>query len=431
VKPRPLVAPPDESFAEFAAGTHGGQEVSTTMAFVRLLRVLLRTKEMGARVVPIVPDEARTFGMEGLFKEFRIYSPFGQAYVPVDAELLLSYSEGVDGQLLEEGITEAGSMASFTAAGTSYSTFREFTVPFYIFYSMFGFQRTMDQIWAFADCRGRGFLLGATAGRTTLNGEGLQHEDGHSQLLASTVPSVQPYDPAFAFEVAAIIQDGIRRMYVDHEDIFYYLTLYNENYEMPPKPDGVDAGILEGLYRYRPAATHGSHRAQLFASGPIVPIAVRAQEILAERYDVAADVWSATSYTLLRREALECERFNRENPEEQPRIPRVTTILRDVPGPIVAASDWLKAVPDQIARWVPNRFHSRGTDGYGRSDTRVALRRFFRIDAENIVAATLSQLAADGKVSVGDVRRARRELGLDADSAGNGNAAPLEQESLS
>jgi pyruvate dehydrogenase E1 component len=220
-------------------------------------------------------------------------------------------------------------------------------------------------------------------------------------------------------------------MYVDHEDIFYYLTLYNENYEMPPKPDGVDAGILEGLYRYRPAPERRSHRAQLFASGPIVPIAVRAQEILAERYDVAADVWSATSYTLLRREALECERFNRENPEEQPRTPRVTTILRDVPGPIVAASDWLKAVPDQIARWVPNRFHSLGTDGYGRSDTREALRRFFRIDAENIVAATLSQLAADGKVSVGDVRRARRELGLDADSADNGNAAPLEQESHS
>jgi len=385
------------------------------MAFVRLLRGLLRTPEFGRRVVPIVPDEARTFGMEGLFKEFKIYSPFGQRYVPVDAELLLSYAEGSDGQILEEGITEAGSVASFAAAGTSYSTFGEFTVPFYIFYSMFGFQRTMDQIWAFGDSRGRGFLLGATAGRTTLMGEGLQHDDGHSHLLASAVPSVLPYDPAFAYEMAVIVEDGLRRMYDEGEDVFYYVTLYNENYEMPPMPDGAKAGILDGLYRFRPAPGKARHRAQILGSGPILRCALAAQEILHERYDVAADVWSATSYTLLRREALDCERFNRENPESPPRTPRVRKLLEGAEGPVVAASDWIKAVPDQIARWVP-RLHSLGTDGWGRSDTRDALRRFFRIDAENIVAAVLGRLAADGKIATADVARARRELGLDANS---------------
>jgi pyruvate dehydrogenase E1 component len=414
VRPRPIDLPEEKVFSEFAAGS-GGQEVSTTMAFVRLLRGLLRAPGFGPRVVPIVPDEARTFGMEGLFKEFEIYSPFGQRYEPVDAELLLSYSESAKGQLLEEGITEAGSMASCAAAGTCYATFGEYAVPFYIFYSMFGFQRTMDQIWAFADMRGRGFLMGATAGRTTLTGEGLQHDDGHSHLLATAVPNVQPYDPAFAYEVATIVQDGLRRMVGENEDIFYYITVYNENYEMPEMPEGARDGILRGLYRYRAAPEASGPRVQLFGSGPILRCALEAQELLARRFDVAADVWSATSYTQLRREALACERWNRENPREEPRSPLVTRLLDDAPGPVIAASDWMKAVPDQIARWVPNRFHSLGTDGFGRSDTRSALRRYFRIDAANIVAAALSQLSLEGKVSRDDVASARTELGLDAD----------------
>jgi len=306
-------------------------------------------------------------------------------------------------------------MGSFMAAGTSYATFGEPAVPFYVFYSMFGFQRTMDQIWAFGDARGRGFLMGATAGRTTLTGEGLQHDDGHSHLLASAVPNVRPYDPAFAYEMAAIVQDGLRRMFHDGEDVFYYVTIYNENYPMPPMPEGARDGILEGLYRYRPAPEPRAHRAQILGSGPILRCALEAQEILAGRYDVAADVWSATSYTLLRREALECERANREHPEADPRVPRVTRILQGAEGPVVAASDWLKAVPDQIARWVPNRFHSLGTDGFGLSDTRAALRRHFRIDAASIVAAVLGQLAIDGRVSRSDVARAREELGLGPD----------------
>jgi pyruvate dehydrogenase E1 component len=410
VRPRAIDPPEDAVFSELLAGTKNGPNVSTTMAFVRLLRGLLRSKPFGKRVVPIVPDEARTFGMEGLFKEFRIYSPFGQKYEPVDAELLLSYAEGRDGQILEEGITEAGSLASFSAAGTAYATFGEPTIPFYIFYSMFGFQRTMDLIWAFADSRGRGFLLGATAGRTTLQGEGLQHMDGHSHLLASAVPSVEPYDPAFAYEVSVIVQDGIRRMFGEDEDVAYYITLYNENYAMPEMPDGVREGVLQGLYRFRPAPGAAAHRAQLLGSGPIVVEALRAQEILAERYDVAADVWSATSYTRLRREALDCERHNREHPEDAPRVPLVRRILARAEGPIVASSDWMKAVPDQIARWVSAPFHSLGTDGFGRSDTRAATRRFFRIDAESMVVATLSQLAAMGKIPVADVVRARKEL---------------------
>ncbi len=415
VRNHPVPMPPAATFNEFSKGSRGGQEVSTTMAFVRLLRSLLRAEGFGPRVVPIVPDEARTFGMEGLFKEFRIYSPFGQRYMPVDAELLLSYSEGADGQLLEEGITEAGAMASFQAAGTSYATHGEITVPFYILYSMFGFQRTMDQIWAFGDARARGFLLGATAGRTTLAGEGLQHDDGHSQLLASVVPSVVAYDPAFAYEVAAIVKDGLRRMYTDGEDLMYYLTLYNENYEQAAQRDGVEEGILAGLYRFRAAPEPRQHAAQILASGPVVRLALQAQEILAERYDVAADVWSATSFTELRREALDCERFNREHPGEPARAPAVTRMLDGAAGPFVAATDWVKAVPDQIARWVPGSWHSLGTDGWGRSDHREALRRFFRIDAENIVAAVLHQLATEGRIGVDEVARARHDLGLEGD----------------
>jgi pyruvate dehydrogenase E1 component len=365
--------------------------------------------------------------MEGLFKEFEIYSAFGQRYVPVDAELLLSYAEGAQGQILEEGITEAGSMASLAAAGTSYSTFGEFTVPFYIFYSMFGFQRTMDQIWAFADMRGRGFLLGATAGRTTLTGEGLQHDDGHSLLLASAVPTVQPYDPAFAYEVAVVIQDGLRRMYSEGEDVFYYVTVYNENYAMPPMPDGAREGVLRGLYRYRASTSPSGPRVQLFGSGPILRCVLEAQEILGDRYGVAADAWSATSYTLLRREALDCEQFNREHPDREPRVPLVTRLLEGADGPVIAASDWVKAVPDQITRWVPGGLESLGTDGFGRSDTREALRRHFRIDAASIVVAALARLARDGKIARGTAAQAASELGIDREAAAHETPDPARQ----
>ena len=416
VRAKPLPPPGDKAFFEFAAGTRADQAVSTTMAFAKLLRNLVRDPEWGRRVVPIIPDEARTFGLEVLFREIGIYAPFGQKYEPVDSKLVLSYTEKSGGQLLEEGITEAGSMASFTAAGTSYAVHSQPMIPFYIFYSMFGFQRTGDLIWAFGDARGRGFMLGATAGRTTLNGEGLQHEDGHSHVLASTVPNVMAYDPAFAYEVATIVRDGLKRMYVDGEDIFYYLTLYNEDYPMPAMPSGAEEGILRGLYLYRSAVQQARHRAQLFGSGPILRHALRAQELLAERWEVAADVWSVTSYGRLRAEALETERWNRLHPGEKPRVPYVTRQLESAPGPVVAASDFMKAVPDMIARWVRPPYLPLGTDGFGRSDTRDALRRHFEIDAEHIVAATLSSLAAQGEIPPATVRRAFQDLGLDPEA---------------
>jgi pyruvate dehydrogenase E1 component len=423
VRPRAVALPPDEVFAEFAHGSKG-QEVSTTMGFVRLLRGLLRSKEFGSRVVTIVPDEARTFGMEGLIKEFAIYTPFGQRYVPVDASLLLSYEESARGAILEEGITEAGSMASFTAAATAYATHGEPAIPFYLFYSMFGFQRTMDQVWAAADARSRGFMMGATAGRTTLNGEGLQHADGHSHLLASAVPAVRPYDPAFAYEIAAIVKDGLRRMLQSGEDVIYYITIYNENYEMPPMPAGIESGILDGLYRFREASAALPHRAQILASGPIVRAALKAQEILESRYDVAADVWSATSFTLLRREALACEKWNRENAGSPERVPLVTRLLQPTKGPIVAASDWVRAFPDQIARWTPRPLASLGTDGFGRSDTRDALRRYFGIDAATITYSVLAELAREGRVPATLPEKARRDLGLDGAEPPAGAGVP-------
>jgi pyruvate dehydrogenase E1 component len=376
----------------------------------------MRAKDFGARVVPIVPDEARTFGMEGLIKEFAIYTPFGQRYVPVDAELLLSYAESARGQILEEGITEAGSVASLTAAATSYATHGQPTIPFYLFYSMFGFQRTMDQIWAAADARGRGFMMGATAGRTTLSGEGLQHCDGHSHLLASAVPSIRPYDPAFAYEVAVIVRDGLRRMFERGEDVIYYMTIYNENYEMPAMPDGAENGILQGLYRYREAPGTHPHRAQILASGPILRCALEAQEILHERYDVGADVWSATSFTLLRREALACEEWNREHPESQPKTSLVKKLLEPTQGPILGVSDWVRSFPDQIARWAPRKFISLGTDGFGMSDTRTALRRSFGIDGPSIAQTVLTALAREGRIPAEIAAQARRDLELDADS---------------
>ena len=412
VRAKPLALPEDSAFAEFAKGS-GSAAASTTMAFTRLLRNLLRDKNIGKRVVPIIPDEARTFGMDPLFKEVGIYSPLGQRYEPVDAETLLPYREAKDGQVLEEGITESGSMASLTAAGTSYATHSEPMLPFYVFYSMFGFQRTGDQIWAFGDSRGRGFMCGATAGRTTLNGEGLQHEDGHSHLLATALPNIRAYDPAFAYETAIIVKDGIRRMLGEGgEDIFYYLTLYNENYPQPPMPEGVEDGIVRGLYLFRKGEEGLRRRITLLGSGSIMRQVLRAQELLQERYEVAADVWSVTSYQLLRNEALEIERLNRLHPEAEPKLPYVTQILGGH-SPIVAATDYVKSLPDQIARWSGSPFVPLGTDGFGRSDTREALRRHFEVDAESVTAASLHALALCEQYGPGDVAKAIADLGID------------------
>jgi len=423
--------PGDPVYGEFMSGS-GTQEASTTMAFAKLLRNLLRDKALGDRIVPIIPDEARTFGMDPLFKEVGIYSALGQLYEPVDSNLLLSYREAKDGQVLEEGITEAGSSASFQAAGTSYATHGEPMIPLYIFYSMFGFQRTGDEFWAFADARGRGFLLGATAGRTTLNGEGLQHEDGHSLVVASVIPTIRVYDPAFAYETAAIVRDGIARMYGGKdgsgEDLLYYITLYNENYVMPARPEDVsDEDIIRGLYRFRAAPeiaksggngrkAHEPLHVTLLGGGSIMQQAMRAQTLLAE-FGVAAEVWSATSYQLLRNEALETERWNRVHPDEEARRPLVTALLEEAAkrGPIVAVSDYITAWPDMISRWVPGAWVSLGTDGFGRSDTREALRRFFQVDAEHVTAAALSGLARAGKLDAAQARKQIRELGLEGE----------------
>jgi pyruvate dehydrogenase E1 component len=411
----PAVTPPAvEYFSESLEGS-SGREVSSTMAFVRVLTQLLKHPEIGKRVVPIIPDEARTFGMESLFRQFGIYASQGQLYRPHDAEMFLYYKESKDGQILEEGITEAGSMASFTAAGTAYANYGADMIPFFIYYSMFGFQRVGDLIWAFGDARGKGFLCGGTAGRTTLSGEGLQHQDGHSLLMASAVPNCAAYDPAFAYEIAIIVQDGIRRMYQEREDLFYYLTLYNENYPMPPMREGLNPeGVLKGIYRYLPAKKSPA-RVQLFGSGPILNEALRAQRILAEKYDLPADVWSVTSYTELRREALSVERWNRLHPDQPERIPYLLTALKDAAGPIVAATDYMKAVADQVAPWLPGRMETLGTDGFGRSDNREYLRKHFEINAESIVTAALSRLAREGKFDAGKAKAAFAELGVDTE----------------
>ncbi|MDH3680697.1 MAG: pyruvate dehydrogenase (acetyl-transferring), homodimeric type [Acidimicrobiia bacterium] len=409
---RPLPAPTDVPFKTFEEGS-GGRAVSTTMAFTSMLRDLMREDGFGDRVVPIVPDEARTFGMDSLFREFEIYAPFGQMYEPVDHELLLSYSEDSDGQILEEGITEAGSMASWIAAATSYAHRGVPMVPFYTFYSMFGFQRVGDLIWSAADSRARGFLMAATAGRTTLAGEGLQHQDGHSLLYASAVPSCEAYDPAFAYEVAAIVKDGIRRMYTDGEDVFFYLTIYNENYEQPPQPPGVAAGILQGLYRWSQGDASKRLRATILFSGPSQGPAREAQAELAERWNVGADLWSATSYKRLREEGLAAQRWNRLNPTSEPRRPLVTQLLADAPGPVVAVSDYVRALPELIAGFVPQRFVALGTDGYGRSDTREALRSFFETDMPSIVITVLHELAQSGAIDTSVVVDAVEHYGID------------------
>ncbi len=425
VRAKPLPQPPAKIFDELRRGS-GKQPVATTMAFVRLLKDLMKTKDLGPRFVPVIPDEARTFGMDAMFPTAKIYSPHGQRYEAVDRELLLSYQESESGQMLHEGISEAGSMGSVMAAATSYSTHAQFMIPVYVFYSMFGFQRTGDQMWALGDQLGRGFLLGATAGRTTLNGEGLQHQDGHSLLLASTNPACISYDPAFAFEVSHIVRDALDRMYGERdENVFYYLTVYNEPVPQPAEPEGLDpAQILAGLYLFRRATalTGGgpnggsdggtAPRAQLLASGTSIHWALAAQELLAGDYGVAADVWSATSWNELRREALEREQDNLLNPEADGPAPYITRVLDGAPGPVVAVSDWMRAVPDQISRWVPQPFTSLGTDGYGRSDTRAALRRHFKVDAESIVVATLESLVRAGEVKASTVEDAIRRFGL-------------------
>src|ERR1700758_176730 len=413
IRAQPLVADHDELFKEFMDGSEG-REVSTTMAFVGMLRKMLKDPEIGKLIVPIVPDEARTFGMESLFRTAGIYSSVGQKYQPVDVNTLMYYKEAKDGQILEEGITEAGSMASFIAAGSAYATHGINTIPFFIYYSMFGFQRIADFIWAAADMRVRGFLLGGTSGRTTLMGEGLQHQDGNSHVLALPIPNLRAYDPAFAYEIAVIIQDGIRRMYKDGENIFYYITLMNEPYAMPSMPGDVKDGILRGLYKYRASENKKSKlRAQLFGSGSILREALQAQDILEQKYGVAADVWSVTSYKALYTDGIEAERWNRLHPGSKPRVPYVTQTLGDAPGALVAATDYIKTLPSMINKWVPRRLATLGTDGFGRSEGRQSLRDFFEVDHRFITLAALHELQQDGKIEPTVVAKAIKDLGID------------------
>ena len=409
---QPLATPQEELFEEFYKGTEG-REVSTTMAYVRILAKLLKDKDLGKLIVPIIPDEARTFGMEALFRQCGIYSHVGQLYEPADKDSLLYYREAVDGQILEEGINEAGAISSFIAAGTAYSTQGINTVPFYIYYSMFGPQRVGDLIWAAADSRCRGFLIGGTAGRTTLNGEGLQHQDGHSHVLLSTVPNIVTYDPAFAFELAVIIRDGIDRMYKKQENIFYYISVGNENYAMPPMPEGAEEGIRKGMYKFQTSGKKkAAARAQLFGSGAIIHQVLEARDILEKDYGVAADVWSVTSYNELRREALQVERRNMLNPAQKAEIPYVTKCLKDLGDVFIFASDYMKILPDGIAKWVPGPMLSLGTDGFGRSDSRTALRDFFEVDARHIVFGTLVTLAKEKKIKADALKQAAKKLGI-------------------
>ncbi|HEY1741102.1 MAG TPA: pyruvate dehydrogenase (acetyl-transferring), homodimeric type [Acidimicrobiia bacterium] len=421
-----VVFPRDEMIDQLAAGTGEKVQASTTTAFTRLLRQIMKEPEWGKRVVPIIPDEGRTFGMDSIFNDMKIYASHGQHYEPVDAGLLLAYKEAADGRVLEEGITEAGAMGSFAAAGTAYATWGQPMIPFFVFYSMFGFQRVGDLIWSFGDQRGKGFLIGATAGRTTLIGEGLQHADGQSQILATAVPNCRAYDPAFAYEVAVIVRDGIRRMYGPQpEDCFYYLTLYNENYLQPARPAGDDVvdGIVRGLYKFAaPLATGAPAQTRLLGSGPMLRSAIEAQQMLAEEWGVASEVWSAPSYKLLREDALSCERWNRLHPEAEARVPYVTAQLGGAKSdggdavPVVAVSDFLKLVPDQIGRFVGAPFTALGTDGFGYSDVRGALRRHFEVDAAHITVAALAELARAGQVPAAKVAEAIARYELDADA---------------
>lgn len=408
-----ITAPAADLVDEFAKGTEG-REVSTTMVFVRILAKLLRENEIGRYIVPIVPDEARTFGMESLFRQIGIYSHVGQLYEPVDRENLLYYREVSDGQILEEGITEAGSMSSFMAAGTAYANHGVPAIPFYIFYSQFGLQRIGDLAWAAGDMRTRGFMLGATAGRTTLAGEGLQHQDGHSHLLAYPIPNMVAYDPAYAYELAVIIRDGLRRMYERQESVFYYITLMNENYAQPPMPDGAEEGILRGIYKFRSTLIDKAAQVHLLGSGTILNEAVKAQEMLAGQFGIAADLYSVTSYKELYRDALECARWNLLHPEETPRTPYVKSVIYDG-KPLVAASDYVKALPDSLSEWLPGSLLSLGTDGYGRSDGRAALRDFFEVDARHIAYAALYQLFRAGEFDAKALISAMKAMDIDPD----------------
>jgi pyruvate dehydrogenase E1 component len=406
------------------------------MAFVRVLNTLLRDKDVGPHVVPIVPDESRTFGMEGMFRQFGIFSQVGQLYQPEDANRLMYYREAPDGQMLQEGITEAGAMSSWIAAATAYSTSDVPMIPFYVFYSMFGFQRVMDLAWAAGDARARGFLLGATSGRTTLNGEGLQHEDGHSHVLASVIPNCVSYDPTYSYEVAVIIADGLRRMFAEQEDVFFYVTLLNENYEHPPLPEGAEAGILKGMYLLRDSAPGDdgtgtgdegtgdegtgddgagadSPRVQLLGSGAILREVLAGADLLAADYGVAADVWSAPSFTELRRDGLAAQRWNMLHPGEPRRRSHVETCLADRPGPVIAATDYVKTYPDQIRAFVPRSYRVLGTDGYGRSDYRRNLRRFFEVDRHYVAVAALASLAEEGTIPASTVADAISRYGIE------------------
>ena len=408
-----LIGPGEDFIQRYSKGS-GDKAPSTTGVFVDMLGQLLKDKNIGRHIVPIIPDEGRTFGMDPFFTTFKIYSSVGQLYEPVDAKMAVAYREAIDGQILEEGINEAGSMCSLIAAGTSYSTHSTQMIPFYIYYSMFGFQRIGDLAWAAGDLRARGFMLGATSGRTTLNGEGLQHEDGHSLLVASTIPNLVSYDPAFAFELAIILRDGIRRMTELQEDIFYYITLYNDNYPMHPMPENANEGVLKGLYKLKSSSLEGDHpKAQIFGSGPILMHALKAQQILAEQFGVSADVWSATSYRELRREALDVERWNLLHPTATPRKSYIETVLENEKGAFIAASDNIRSVPEMISRWVPGGMFPLGTDGFGRSETRPTLRRHFEVDAECITLATLYQLSRKGQIQPGVVGEAISKLGID------------------
>ena len=418
VTAEPMPAPKDEVFEEFFGGT-GDREVSTTMVFVSLLRKLLKDPTWGDRVVPIIPDEARTFGMEAMFRQIGIYSSSGQLYEPVDKENLLYYKESKDGTILEEGITEAGAMSSFLAAGTSYANYGLPMVPFYIYYSMFGFQRIGDFAWAAGDMRAKGFMLGATAGRTTLAGEGLQHQDGHSHVQAYPIPNLEAYDPSFAYELATVVKDGMRRMYVDGEDVFYYLTIGNENMSQPEAPahlsrEELEDGIVRGMYLFRPSERKFRTRAQLFGSGAIMGEVLKAQALL-ESYKVAADVWSVTSYKALHREALDVDRRNRLRSGGDPERPYAARVLEDAEGPFIAASDYLKVLPDMLARYLPRPMLALGTDGFGRSEAREELRDFFEVDAEHIAHATLRALADEGEIDAETLAKAAADLGIDPD----------------
>ena len=406
----PIKTPSETLFEEFYEGTGDGRDASTTMVFVRILAKLLRDKEIGKLIVPIVPDEARTFGMEALFRQIGIYSHVGQLYEPVDKDSLLYYKEAKNGQILEEGITEAGGMSSFIAAGTSYANHGKNMIPFFVYYSMFGMQRIGDLVWAAGDMRTKGFLVGGTAGRTTLNGEGLQHQDGHSHLLAYSVPNLVCYDPAYAFEIAVIVRDGIRRMYEEQESVFYYITVMNENYQMPPMPEGAKEGIIKGMYKLKAAANKGKNKAHLFGSGTILNEVVKAQAIL-EKYDVAADVWSVTSYKELRKDGLDCERWNMLHPTEKPKVPYITSLFDAKEDAVfVASSDYVKTLPDSISKWLPKSVMALGTDGFGRSEGRKELRDFFEVDARYVAVAALYALSKEGKIKASVVAKAIKEL---------------------